>query len=419
MSIKKNVILKKVSDYVHYVRGVKKVGKTTLFRDLVLQEYGDEEKGLLCSFGDEDGFKSLDRLQYEEFTCWDITEADYVQKIMDQFVEKLEETHSDDMTTDEIYAKAEKQTNQFIEKFGKQRGFVQLVDDLVLNNDEIGIEFIGYDTIDKMIEVGTVEIIRLSMMETGKPCKSINAAFGGYGEGKKRLAKLIQDQTTRLKQIGLCPMVLGHTKYKDMTDEVTGAEYSQLTTSLNSDLDAIFGNTAAIVCTISIDKIIVEGKITGTQRMLHFRDDGIVDCGSRFTGMPDSMELSARNYVDAFNIGVKSSYLTIPPTDKVKVVIQPKIETKVDTKVPEVKTEVKEDAPVDNASWGSTEAAEITEPVYDLKTLIKMILSVIKQKQVQKVAVTEIMKVLTDNGVADPNKITDIEVAKKILQEYK
>jgi hypothetical protein len=414
MAIRKNVILKRLSDYGHYVRGVKKVGKTTLFRDLVLQEYGDESKGLLCSFGDEDGFKSLDRLQYEEFTHWDITEEDYVQELKDNFVAKLEETQDGKMTVDEIYAKAEQQVSQFIEKFGEQRGFVQLVDDLVLNNDEIGIRFLGYDTIDKMIEVATVEVIRLSMMETGKPCKSINAAFGGYGEGKKRLAKLIQDQTTRLKQIGLCPMVLGHTKYKDKTDEMSGAEYSQLTTSLNSDLDAIFGDTAQVVCTISIDKIIEEGKIIGTQRMLHFRDDGIVDCGSRFTGMPDSMELSSRNYVDAFNIGVKSSYLTTPPA------VQTKVEDKIETKASEVKAEIKEPAPVeDNTSWGSTEAEETTEPVYDLKTLIKMILSTIKQKQAAGVAVIDIMKVLTDNKVKDPNKITDIEVAKKILQEYK
>ena len=179
MAFKKNVILRGICDYVHYIRGVKKVGKTTLFRDLVLQEYGDESKGLLCSFGDEDGFKSLDRLQYEEFTCWDITEEDYVQKVKDQFVEKLEATLSDSMTVDEIYAKAEQQTNQFIAAHGKQRGFVQLVDDLVLNNDEYGIKLIGYDTIDKMIEVATVEVLRLSMMETGKVCKSLNSAFSG------------------------------------------------------------------------------------------------------------------------------------------------------------------------------------------------------------------------------------------------
>lgn len=410
MAFKKNIILTMLGDYVHYIRGVKKVGKTTLFRDLVLQEYGSEEKGLLCSFGDEDGFKSLDRLQYEEFTCWDITEEDYVQKVKDQFVEKLEATLADTMTVDEIYTRAEQQANQFIEKFGKQRGFVQLVDDLVLNNSEHGIKLIGYDTIDKMIEVATTEVIRLSILETGKQCKSINAAFGGYGEGKKRLAKLIQKQTTRLKQIGLNPMVLGHTKYKDKTDEMSGAEYSQLTTSLNSDLDAIFGDTAQVVCTISIDKVIEDGKITGTERMLHFRDDGVVDCGSRFSGMPDSAVLSARNYVDAFNIGVKSSYLTTPPAT------QPKADVKVEIKTPVIE----ETIPVEeNTSWGSTEKSEDTEPVYDLKTLIAMILSAIKQKQAAGVAVIEIMKVLTDNGVKDPNKITDIEIAKKIFAAYK
>ena len=224
--------------------------------------------------------------------------------------------------------------------------------------------------------------------------------------------KLIQDQTTRLKQVGLNPMVLGHTKYKDKTDEVTGTEYSQLTTSLTSDLDSIFGDTSQIVCTISIDKVIEDGKITGTQRMLHFRDDGVVDCGSRFSGMPDSMVLSARNYVDAFNIGVKSSYLTTPP------VTQPKVEVKLETKAPEIKAE--EIAPVEeNLSWGSAEKAEDTEPVYDLKTLIAMILSTIKQKQAAGIAVVDIMKVLTDNGVKDPNKITNIEIAKKIFAAYK
>jgi hypothetical protein len=236
MAFQLNKIKTDVGSYVHYIRGVKKSGKTTLFRDLVLELHGDPEKGLLISFGDEDGYLSLDEINYEAIETWD----------------NAPETE------------------------GEPRGFVQLVDDLVENNKTYGIKMICYDTIDKMIEVATREVIRLSQRETGKACKSINAAFGGFGEGKKRLIALIQEQTFRLKKVGLYPFVLGHTKYKDKTDEMTDAEYSQLTSSLTSDLDGIFGDTAQIVATISVDKVITNNKITGTERMIHFRDDGLI-----------------------------------------------------------------------------------------------------------------------------------------------
>jgi hypothetical protein len=267
MAIKKNVIKTDIGSYVHYIRGVKKSGKSTLFRDLVLHQFGDESKGLLVSFGDEDGYKSLDRLQYEAIEEWDMEEN-----------EKGE------------------------------RGFVQLVDDLIENNGTYGIKMIAYDTVDKLIEVVTKEVLKLSVRETGKACKSLNDAFGGFGRGKERLIKLIQEQTFKLKKIGLNPFVLGHTKYKDKTDEITGTEYSQLTSSLTSDLDAIFGDTAQMVMTISLDKIIEENKIVGIDRVMHFRDDGLVDCGSRFPGLPDKMPLSAENYVKAFEQGVRHHF---------------------------------------------------------------------------------------------------------------
>ena len=59
--------------------------------------------------------------------------------------------------------------------------------------------------------------------------------------------------------------------------------------------------------TISIDKTIENGIITGTKRYMHFRDNGFVDCGSRFKGMVDKCEYGARNYIEAFENGVKSS----------------------------------------------------------------------------------------------------------------
>lgn len=397
MAWKTNKIAADLGSYVHYIRGIKKAGKSTLFRDLVLEQFDDESKGLLLSFGDEDGYKSLDRLQYEEVTEWDMSEEDYKEKIKDDFIDKIGEQYPD-MPDEQIEERASEKAKAYLELNGVHRGFVQIVDDLVLNNSEYGIKMLCYDTIDKLIEVAERQVINLSMIETGKPCKSLNAALGGYGEGKKRLKKIILEQTNRLKKVGLYPFVLGHTKMKDKADELTGVEYSQLTSSLTSDLDGIFGDTAQIVMTISIDKQIADGKIIGTERMMHFRDNGLVDSGSRFTGMPEKLPLSAKNYIAAFKIGVKSSFLT------------PKSEEEIE-KVRKQEVKKREEKAKAEANKTSTEKT-------DLPTLIEKILNTIKEKIAAGKTPQDVMEVLSKFNISDPHVITDTKVAKEILKAF-
>ena len=73
MGRKINKVQVDLCSYPHYlIMGVKKVGKTTLFADLVDLLYpGHPEKGLLISCGNEEGYKALDDLQYEEAREWD------------------------------------------------------------------------------------------------------------------------------------------------------------------------------------------------------------------------------------------------------------------------------------------------------------------------------------------------------------
>lgn len=266
MAIKMNVVECELGNYIHYWRGLPKTGKTTLFRDLVLELYNDPTKGLLVVFGNEYGHKSLHNLQYEEITTWD----------------KPEDVNGN-------------------------RGFVQLVDDLIRNNKNYGIKLIGFDTIDKMIEVATEEVKRLSTIETGKVCSSINSAFGGYGRGKEKLKDLINEQLARLTSIGLFPIVIGHSKKKEKTDEYTGDSFETITGSLTGDYDAIFGDIAQINMMVTVDRNIVDGKVAGSVTNMWFRNNGIIDAGSRFEGMPEKMELSAANYIKAFNMGVEAS----------------------------------------------------------------------------------------------------------------
>jgi hypothetical protein len=222
---------------------------------------------LLISFGDEEGYLALDRLQVEKTKEWDMFED--------------EETH--------------------------ERGFVQIVDDLVMNKDKYGIEMIGLDTFDKMVELATQEVFKEHRRLKGVTPKSLNDALGGYGAGGRRVADLMQAQVSRLREAGYAVFILAHTKVKDKSDPLTGETYEQITNSLQSNFYNTFANIAQMIVNIVIERDIKDGKQIGERRVMHFRDNGIVDAGSRFKNIPDKLELSAENFMLAFETGVKSS----------------------------------------------------------------------------------------------------------------
>lgn len=130
---KKPTVKKTVEDIKSlriYLRSVKKFGKSTLFRDVILEEYGTPEKGLLVGVGAEMGYALLDGLNSTHVETW-------------KDMEELK--------------------NWLI----KEKG------------NEHDIQIVAFDVIDELIPIAEKEVCRLSMIETGKPCKSINSAMGG------------------------------------------------------------------------------------------------------------------------------------------------------------------------------------------------------------------------------------------------
>ena len=59
-----NTIKPDIAKLSIYLRSTKKFGKTTLFRDVILEKYGDPSYGLLIGCGDEVGYKLLDNLNF-------------------------------------------------------------------------------------------------------------------------------------------------------------------------------------------------------------------------------------------------------------------------------------------------------------------------------------------------------------------
>ena len=168
-----------------YLRSVKKFGKSTLFRDTVLEEYGDAEKGLLVGVGAEMGYTLLDELNTTHVMTW---------KDMEELKKWL------------------------ITEKGKEHD----------------IKLVAFDVIDELIPIIEKEVCRLSMVETGKSCKSINQAFGGYGKGQERAKELAKQYFFELYASGFGVWAISHTKTKNIVEK--GMEETEGYTILTSNL---------------------------------------------------------------------------------------------------------------------------------------------------------------------------------------
>ena len=246
-----------------YLRSVKKWGKSTLFRDLILEKYGDAEKGLLVGVGAEAGYNILDNLN---------------------------------VTQVESFKDLKELKKWLINEKGKEHD----------------IRMIAFDVVEELIPLVEAEVIRMSNVE-GKPCTTFNGAYGGYGEPRKKLQKLLKDYFVDLRKAGFGIFCIGHTKVKNVKEKGDETEgYNILTSTLSNDNESIFADIFDCVLTGTIEKTIDSKKITGEERRLYMRGNGYVDAGCRFA--PDSVPEFivyegnfARKFIDTLEEGLRRS----------------------------------------------------------------------------------------------------------------
>lgn len=262
---KTNEVKVDLANYRHYWRGIKKIGKTTLFKDFIQKLYGDLSYGLLLEIGNEEGQKALDGVVYDTVPDWG--------------------------TLNEI------------------------VDDLCENKEDNYFKFICFDTVDELIKIGQKEVIRLHRREKGEIPSGFNACFGGFGAPREKLTTLIDDIMTRLSRSGYGLIWIGHTKYKEITEK-NGDAYQLLTSNLNTDYDGIFANKADIVMMINAEKEIEDNKVVDTQRYMWFRGDGFVDAGGRFPDIEQKVDFSVDNYIRVVTEAIKKSITSTKADDQ-------------------------------------------------------------------------------------------------------
>lgn len=241
---------------------------TTLYSDLVKEFYHDTSKGLLIPF--EKGYSAISDINVFPITILPKTKIDGVER--------------DGWDV-----------------------FSDLVNELIETRETNGVKMVCIDTVDEFMKVAIEKVKRLSIIETGKPCKSINDCFGGYGRGRERLAVLIKEQTQKLRNAGYGVMYIGHTKYKTLKTKIDEVEYSILGSNLSEDYDKMIANDADIIMMITNEPKIVKGEIVGHERKLRLRSDGFYSAGSRFANVPETIECSAKAFIEAFKNAVKSA----------------------------------------------------------------------------------------------------------------
>jgi hypothetical protein len=280
MSFKKPVVNKIVTDIKNltiYIRTLKKFGKSTLFRDTVLEKYGDPERGLLVGLGAEVGYNLLDDLNRTHIETW---------------------------------AELNELKNWLIKEKGKEHN----------------IELIAFDVVDELMPIVEKEVIRQSVIDTKKPCKSINAAYGGYGAGQIKVVELAKEFFLDLKKSGIGVWAIAHTKFKNIKQKGDIDEgYMSLSSTLQSNYESIFGDIFDCVLTGYIDRELEEETIqvgddekkirhaTGEIRKLYLRGNTFIDAGCRFKdgSVPDFIVFDqpnmAKTFIDTLENGMRLS----------------------------------------------------------------------------------------------------------------
>lgn len=227
-----------------YIRSVKKFGKSTLFRDVIMEKYGDPTYGCLAEIGMEHG---------------------------DELLDNLNTLHLDTY----------KDLVEFQKWLIEGKGI------------EHHIEIVGFDVADELVPLFDKETVRQHNIENPqKTVKSVRAAMGGYTAGEQYSATLMKNYFDKIRKAGIQVWVLGHSKYKSIRDKanVDNEGYMQLTSNISAAYEAALGDIFDVVVTGMIDRNIEtvgEGDAakryaTDSIRKLYFRGTPEIDAGGRF-----------------------------------------------------------------------------------------------------------------------------------------
>ena len=264
-------------DYSIYLMGEGGIGKTTLVKQVCEKTVGDDGY-IFLTCGKEADQATIEGIVQEAVWDWD---------------------HFDEVSMDII-------ENRF--------------------TDYSDLMVVVIDTIDELMRMAEDETIRIWNRENpDKRTKSFKATFSGFNGPTDKATELVTNRLWELKRVGFSPIIIGHTKKTDITDPVTLASYSMLSTNMDKRYFNALKNKVDVVGVAYIDRDIdkvktgrknvvngkeeIIGKVKSERRVICFRDDNFsVDSKSRFADIVDRIPLDADEFIKALTDAIKAEH---------------------------------------------------------------------------------------------------------------
>ncbi|MGL6083105.1 MAG: AAA family ATPase [Gammaproteobacteria bacterium] len=343
--IKPNKPTTNIEGYFIAMLAKSKFGKTTFALDLSEEFYDGLDKTLLVAT--EVGYKTVDGVFAVNVTGFDYAEDD----------------------TDET-----------------QKGFIELVDELIEEKGNHPFKFIIIDTITALERYATKYVISEKNISDNPKKRYADISDIPWGGGYNALAEAIYEQIDRLKKNGFGVFVIGHEKTKKITNR-DGFEYDYTSFNTQTKTSDIIEREADMI--IYGDMMTKKDGTKGvkTERSLKFRSDGNFLCGTRFRAFPDEIENSAKVFKEEFEKAVLASFKGDKKRMKEAVKEDALKEEKRETIRQEKKVEVeaeKETRTADELIELIDEEISKIESVADKKKLLPMIEEAVGMKNYKK-----------------------------------
>jgi len=267
------------------------------------------------------------------------------------------------------------------EKTDTWKKFDEVTKDLVKNRDTYSEKIIIIDTIDEIFNMAEPEVVRRYNQEkmsekNFKPIKSINSAYGGFGNGLTQVENLVLEKIWSLKEAGYTVWMCGHVKTKEVIDPVSDQTYNTLSALLSqryfncikTKMDvvgmAIIDRTISTESTgrknIATREEITRNKVKAESRKIIFRDDNYgVDSKSRLRYIVDEIPLDSDALIDALQEAVNKAATVDKPVYRGTLLNKKSSVKKTVTKKPEPEPEMEEE------EFDSTPEEVTEEPTSD------------------------------------------------------
>lgn len=377
---KRNEINLDILSYNIMLLGESGAGKTSLINNVVTKYTGDPESVMFLEIGQERGADAISGINYINCPEWDM---DY-------------------------------------DEFDNAAGFADVCEDIIENrvSDYPKLRAVVWDTLDQLITCAENKVINMWNREcrtTGHPekcAKTINGCYSGYGRGEKKAIELMLDMMSRLRQVGVATIIIGHVKQKQIEDTFSGQTYQILTSDQQQNYFNAIKKNLHFLGLLYVDRQIAAEKtgkkafgsnkdetvnhVVGETRRIRFRDDGaVVDCKSRFANIVPEIDCDADAFIQALTDAIKSEQSKSGVSLDAAKKKQAKQEKELEKRVAEQEEQAKSQAAVD----------EVVSQIVDFFTENKSDIAKIKP----------VLTAVKNLGYDNPKSIDNVEDANKIL----